>query len=192
MAHQLETGSEQKPRNVFNKFKVERELGLTLIHRHFDLLPGERLVEYENVATPWVMSEVSPLLRGRIHAKRWAFVNDSLYPYEFNFSSHPMDSEYEFNPEFLAAFSSVLREQNLETTLGLAHTPESTWRAGNASLVEFTAGRTSVLVPMTPELENAFLTEAQWVFPCIWDPVKDEGIRSRFCMVKCLGHELDT
>jgi hypothetical protein len=171
---------------------VERDIGLTLVHRHFDLAPDERLVEYQNVATPWLLSEINPVLRGRIHAKRWVFSGGSLFPYEFSFSSHGLDSEYDFDPDFLSAFYSALCDLKLEGTLGLALMSGSTYRAGEPSLVEFTAGRASVLVPMSPELEGSLLTEAQWIFPCIWDPLQDGAgtPQTRFCAVKCIGHEL--
>ena len=40
-------------RELFTKHETDRVFGLVLNHRHFDMGPNERLVEYRGTSVPW-------------------------------------------------------------------------------------------------------------------------------------------
>lgn len=45
-------------RSLFLEHKMDRTYGLMLLHRHFDLSNGERLVEYQGASVPWQHDEL--------------------------------------------------------------------------------------------------------------------------------------
>ena len=49
-------------RSVFQRHGVHQTLGLTVLHRHFDLETGEKLVEFNAVTAPWRMPDSPELL----------------------------------------------------------------------------------------------------------------------------------
>jgi hypothetical protein len=180
-------------RDIFRKYRVEKTLGLSLVHRHFDLSFGERLVEYENVAAPWVLDDVDPQLHQYLQPKSWAFVDDQLYPYEYSFNpAEPRSNTNEPDARFLAEFHAILKAHRLEKTLGLNRANHRIQLMGAMPMVEFTAGRANVLMPITKELEDTYLIEAEWLFPCVWDPVQggNGSPQTRYCVVVCKGHKL--
>jgi hypothetical protein len=164
-------------RTIFQKHAVDHELGLALTHRHFALQPGEQLVEYENVATPWLTSTLNPVLKARLVPKTWAYVEGELYAYEFSFVPAASTSDmkpYEFKQEFLAEFREALLKYGLEETFGLARFPD-TGPCDGVPMMEFTAGRANVMIPVSDGTEGAgpFHPDATWMFPCIWDQSVD-------------------
>lgn len=46
-------------RKVFIDQGMERKFGLAMLHRHFDLEPGEMLVDYEGTSVPWSTGHIS-------------------------------------------------------------------------------------------------------------------------------------
>jgi len=163
-------------RAIFQKHAVDHELGLALTHRHFDLQAGEQLVEYENVATPWLTSTLNPVLKSRLVPKTWAYVDGELYAYEFSFvAAGPGTTRpYEFNQEFLGEFTDALVKYGLEETFGLARFPD-TGPCDGVPMMEFTAGRANITIPVSDGVEGAgpFHPDATWMFPCIWDQSVD-------------------
>lgn len=159
-------------RTIFQKHAVDHELGLALTHRHFALQPGEQLVEYENVATPWLTSTLNPVLKSRLVPKTWSYVDGELYAYEFSFvATGPSNSRaYDFKPEFLDEFKKALVRYGLGETFGLARFPD-TGPCDGVPMVEFTVGRANITVPVSDGMEGAgaFHPGATWMFPCIWD-----------------------
>jgi hypothetical protein len=162
-------------RAIFQKHAVDHELGLALTHRHFDLQPGEQLVEYENVATPWLVSTLQPALKSRLVPKTWAYVDGDLYPYEFSFVSAAAPGStkpYEFKPDFLVEFRNALVKYGLEDTFGLARFPDG-GPCDGVPMMEFTAGRANITIPISDGVGGDFHPDATWMFPCIWDQSVD-------------------
>jgi hypothetical protein len=161
-------------RAIFQKHAVDHELGLALTHRHFDLQPGEQLVEYENVATPWLVSTLQPALKSRLVPKTWAYVDGELYPYEFSFVSATLgsNSPYEFKPDFLVEFRNALVRYGLKDIFGLARFPDGGPCEG-VPMMEFTAGRANITIPISDGVGGDFHPDTTWMFPCIWDQSVD-------------------
>ncbi|KAH0536696.1 hypothetical protein FGG08_006462 [Glutinoglossum americanum] len=179
---------------------MQRTLGLAVLHRHFDLEPGERLVEYNAVTAPWRMPESLKLLRGKVFPKAWAFGAASsseegleLFPYEFGFDPEAGDGAegggVVFRKEFVQELRDVLVREGLVGTYGVCAVGEEEGLPGRR-LLEFTAGRTSVVVPLPGgglgEEEMRRVVEATWVFPCIEGV---DGAKLRLCAKECYGHK---
>jgi hypothetical protein len=45
--------------NLLTAHKMDRTFGVTLLHRHFELDPDERLVEYRGTSIPWVTNKLA-------------------------------------------------------------------------------------------------------------------------------------
>jgi hypothetical protein len=60
-------------KDFFVNAGMDRTFGLSMVHRHFDLMPDQKLVEYNGTSTPWTagisgMREPRPSI--------WAFDED--------------------------------------------------------------------------------------------------------------------
>ncbi|KAH8878716.1 hypothetical protein GQ53DRAFT_81783, partial [Thozetella sp. PMI_491] len=72
-------------RELFVRHEVDRTFGLALLHRHFELQPGERLVDYGGTSVPWHLGKISKDIR----PCNWALGDDVIRPYEFRYSPGP-------------------------------------------------------------------------------------------------------
>ncbi|KAJ4297791.1 hypothetical protein N0V90_005686 [Kalmusia sp. IMI 367209] len=83
---------------LFEKYETKRVFGVVLNHRHFDMSPDERLVEY---AGTWFVSE-----------------DNKCRPYEFHYSPDDDVNEEDSSPDnpkysaFIDSFNALLREKN--------------------------------------------------------------------------------
>ena len=133
-------------RSIFIKNKVHNSMLLSLNHHHFLLQPGESLVEYGDVATPWQLSGLdAKALRDGISGKTWAFFGDKLLPIEFRYS--PNKTQPPAVPvEFVEELGNYLHNHDLANRFGI--TLCDTDRAvNNRSMYETTVGQVSVQVP---------------------------------------------
>ena len=170
---------------MFNKHRTEQQAALSLIHRHFDLEPSERLVEYGRVTAPWVLD---PALEKSVHPKSWRFIGDTMYPYEFEFDPYNKSDHgapQPFDLGFLNDLQDILKEHELLDTFGVALAPPENKK--EPCLVEFTAGRTNVLRPFDEDEAEYLGVEALWTFSCVWNPLTDGDGKPqmRMCRVKC-------
>lgn len=62
--------------NIFVKHGVDKELGIILLHNHFDLSPSEILVQFGNSAVPWQTTR-NPNLTNVVPAA-WRFIEEAL------------------------------------------------------------------------------------------------------------------
>ncbi|KAE8367094.1 hypothetical protein BDV27DRAFT_124462 [Aspergillus caelatus] len=62
---------------------LESTLGVGLLHRHFDLSDKEKLVEFNNVSTPWKNQQGDKHSGGRILPCAWMIDGNGFVPYEF-------------------------------------------------------------------------------------------------------------
>jgi hypothetical protein len=75
------------------KHNLESQLGIGLLHRHFDLKGFEKLVELNNISTPWAVKGEDHM-DGKILPCSWLISGGGkLMPYEFFFSPGPSDGE---------------------------------------------------------------------------------------------------
>ncbi|KAF5712166.1 phosphotransferase enzyme family domain-containing protein [Fusarium mundagurra] len=97
---------------LFKQHKAEHAFGLILNHRHFDMNPDERLVEYRGTSVPWTR------LLDKAKPSSWLFAEDgNCLPYEFHYSpdaagdesESPNDPKYN---EFIRSFNSLLHQKD--------------------------------------------------------------------------------
>jgi len=187
--------------SVFQRHGMHRTVGLTVLHRHFDLEAGEKLVEYNAVTAPWRIPDSLKVLRGKVFPKSWVFNGEGgeLYPYEFGY-----DPDVEgggggfsgFSVAFVQEVREVLARNALVRTYGLCLVSSAVWDPGAPRMLEFTAGRTSVVVPLSGGLDGVemrSIVEATWVFPCVSSMAGVEGggapARLKICALECYGHK---
>jgi hypothetical protein len=187
-------------RSVFLRHGVHQTLGLAVLHRHFDLETGEKLVEYNAVTAPWRMPDSLKIIRGKVFPKSWVFGEDEeLYPYEFGYDPYiGGDTDggrgggfaaVNFSHAFVSEMRDLLKTYGLMRTYGVCLIEERVWDPSMPRLLEFTAGRTSVVVPLAvSEEETKSVVESTWVFPCVAS-VEGEEARLKICAKECYGHK---
>lgn len=179
-------------RSVFLRHGAAQHYGLSIVHRHFELGPGEMLVEYGNVSAPWQIPSIIPILKGRVLPRNWAFVGGALQPYEYRFLSeeqYKQEDELEMSEAFIDNLYDVLAKHGLENVYGPALLPADAHNEAMPPKLEFTAGRSNVTVPFTGQVEEALVEKMVYLFPCI-DPLVGPGHggpRMRHCVV-CVRH----
>jgi hypothetical protein len=174
---------------------VQQTLGLAVLHRHFDLETGEKLVEYNAVAAPWRMTDAMQVIRGKVFPKSWAFAGDDgeLYPYEFGYDPD-VDGGFtaKFSQAFVREMADLLKGNGLARTYGLSLISPDVWDPERPRMLEFTAGRTSVVVPLgegLAEEDMKSVVEATWAFPCVSSMDGAEPSRLKICARECFGHK---
>lgn len=178
---------------------MQQKVALCVVHRHFDLQQREQLVEYNDVIAPWRVEDSPEYLQPGIMPKNWAFIDDgALFPYEFRFNADVRScadtNELPFPLTFSGELYDALKHFGIAETYGLVAIENDDFDATTPPKMEFTAGRTSVLVDMTQDMEDATNVEAAWAFPCsgrlagAFGP--DGGlVKKRACLLQCRGHQ---
>ena len=156
-------------RSVFLRHGVADFLGLSILHRHFDMQPNERLVECQAVVTAWLIPDCLPVVHGEIAAKNWAFINGQLHPYEFRYVASKAVPSGQLTSEFVCDLREALVRHRLEKTYGVGLLPENAQDESQPAWLEFTAGKASVSVPMTAGITESLTSQTMFLFPCI-DP----------------------
>ncbi|KIX10552.1 uncharacterized protein Z518_01635 [Rhinocladiella mackenziei CBS 650.93] len=180
-------------RVVFIKHRVYDHFGLSIIHRHYDLEPGERVVELENVATPWRVPDADKMsiFGGHIVPKNWAYLDGLLHPFEFQYRPEATNPHPEvpcLTTAFVAELHHVLALHDLLGVYGLALLPENAQDETAPGRLEFTAGRANITIPFPDKLKDKTLQSTMYLFPCI-DPLLEpsyKGPRMRHCWT-CVG-----
>ena len=72
---------------VFLEHRVQDVLGVILLHNHFSMKPGQKLVALGNVATPWDVNTASETLM-KVNGTSFRFVNGAITPYKGKAISH--------------------------------------------------------------------------------------------------------
>lgn len=149
--------------DVFVKHGVEKELGIILLHNHFELSPTEMLVQFGNSAVPWQTAK-NPNIANVVPAA-WRFVEEGLAPYEFTYlkSSPAPFLTIEKHGQFLLELLAVLKELNLTEVLGLVVLDDKD--VNSPPLVEIEAGRSTIAVDVdiNPQPEDAWI-HVVWQF----------------------------
>ncbi|KPM35004.1 hypothetical protein AK830_g11563 [Neonectria ditissima] len=152
--------------NVFAKHGVEKELGVILLHNHFDLSPTEILVQFGNSAVPWQTNRNPDL--ANVFPAAWRFVEEGLAPYEFAYSNPNGPSPVPFlavekHGPFLAELLAVLEERKLVDVLGLVVLEDKD--VDSPPLIEIESGRSTIAleVDINPEPEDIWI-HVVWQF----------------------------
>jgi hypothetical protein len=133
---------------VFLRHNANETFVLQLLHRHFDMDPNEKLVEYGPVQNPWPVAADQEFVQGgHVLPKSWRMYNDELHPFEFQFFPA---TEQPRTPVFTKAFVNelrdVLRKTGLDNIVGISLTDPAADSKPD-DLVEITIGRNSMMVP---------------------------------------------
>lgn len=130
-------------RPLLMKHKLETKLGLGLLHRHFKLDEPERLVEINNVSTPWAEGA---FVKANTAPSGWLIRGGKLMPYEFHFS--PADDHATFDIKsaqpFIDEFLLAAKTAGVEDIVALRLFPGQGYRG----CLEVTQDRANInLVP---------------------------------------------
>jgi hypothetical protein len=118
---------------LVKKRSLEEKVGLGLLHRHFDLEDGEKLVEFHNISTPWSVDidEISLPVGGEILPTSWRIQDGKFMPYEFYFAplnGRPTFKSFDLTDlsirGFLKEFVHATKIANLEGYISLRLCPE--------------------------------------------------------------------
>lgn len=142
-----------------------------MLHRHFDIQPGERVVEFGNVSTPWMVADEERLNGGRIVPRSWRFLDGKLRAYEYGFN-HPGQQDYseaDLPPAFVHEVGAFLTEASLDGVLGL-----NSIGGQDTGRIELNGGRVNFTVPavglpVTADGEVDYAAEHRptvWSFGC--------------------------
>lgn len=109
-------------KDFFVEAGMETTFGLVMLHRHFDIMPEQKMVEYRGTSSPWVtiagMTELKPTV--------WAFDEDTrLRPTEFRYTREDT-REVSFGQaelRFIASLREKLVAHGLMELFGLARYP---------------------------------------------------------------------
>ncbi|KAI1194640.1 hypothetical protein F5X97DRAFT_346526 [Nemania serpens] len=132
-------------RDIFERYDIASEVGLSLLHKHFTIEEGEMVVEFGHVSTPWPVPSNGKVAGGYVVPRSWRFMSGKLVPYEFGFN-HPAQSEYKeygLPTGFVEEVATFLSNTDLEDVLGIC-------AIGNAELegrIEMNRGRVNFTVP---------------------------------------------
>jgi hypothetical protein len=177
--------------DLFLKYNIHETYGVSLLHRHFDMDAGEKLVENGSVSAPWAYHQPDDdLYGGSVVPRSWMFSDGALYPYEFGYNSRLSQAypSMPINNDFLAEFHELLEEHHLTDILGL--TSVSPLAPGSMKY-EKTWGRAMVVFTMAEDALDAMGKEtinALWYFGSV-KPSAANGYRVMGCAVACKCHD---
>lgn len=125
-------------RLLFQQYKTDRTFGLVLNHRHFDISPNERLVEYQGTLVPWqnMVANTKP-------SSWFVSEDDECLPYEFYYSPRDDKDDSPNQPEysdFVKSFNQLLRQKDAFGLFGLCRYPGDDFEGR----VEITEGRANI------------------------------------------------
>ncbi|PPQ83200.1 hypothetical protein CVT25_004259 [Psilocybe cyanescens] len=153
-------------RKIFLDFDVQTKYGLALLHNHFPLKEGQRLVDYHSTATAWEVDDdvsvVSRKYNGQVVPRAYMFENDDIIPYEFTFVSGSVEEDPVSGDEpFFNALNQTLTSLGLEKLFGVRDLQDY----DSEKTVEITEGEANIMLPRSNEtFTDATLLEALWVF----------------------------
>ena len=186
---------------IFKKHYLEEVLGVGLVHRHFSISPNEKLVEFNNITTPWSgiklssnhSAKIPNSANGLVTETSWVLdANDKWMPFEFSFDPQGTttvvnleDAQYQ---EFLREYTTALKQNGFDKILGLTAWPGAGYTGG----LEFCSGRGNiVLTPdqTTAEDGNANNVQTAWFWHPEWlQPYKGKKKSNRCCCDKAGPH----
>ncbi|KAF9473385.1 hypothetical protein BDN70DRAFT_885900 [Pholiota conissans] len=154
-------------RQAFLDFGVQEKYGIALLHNHFPLQANQRLVDYRNTATAWLVDdEVSPVstkYNGQIVPRAYMFEKDDIVPYEFSFVSAAENdgvTDVATDVQFFNVLNQTLTSLGLEKLFGVRDLRDHDNNLG----VEITEGEANIMLPHDGTHSPSELIEALWVF----------------------------
>jgi hypothetical protein len=144
---------------IFRDFGVHDQLALTLLHKHFHMEAGQKLVGMGNVAMPLDCRADPSETSANIHGSSFRFVDGKVVPYEFSWDNAPPPHSDEPIQGFVNAFRRVLSTHDLIDVLGFATLTGDLDTIG----MEFTQGNCNITLPFDPHPASGSV-EALWHF----------------------------
>lgn len=172
--------------DIFVRHGVQSSIGLTLLHNHFRLNDGDKMVNYGAVAYPWAMGTASEETVRNVYPLAWRFTDgDGIAPYEFGYVQGGSD-EPELQTKSLAPFleelHEVLKAHALTGLFGLRLLDATVAMPG----VEFTSGNANITLPREAfAAEEGRNVEALWVFEKSLEGASSEATVYRVCKAYC-------
>ena len=134
------------------KYGLEEKVGLGLLHRHFALGNGEKLVELNNISTAWDVEddETSSPVGGQILPTAFLIQDGRFMPYEFCFT--PINRQPTFKSvdltdpniqSFLEEFVRAVKDAGLDGYVSLRVSPEGNFD----KTLEVTQSKSNVNLP---------------------------------------------
>ncbi|KAL7811224.1 hypothetical protein V8C44DRAFT_358396 [Trichoderma aethiopicum] len=143
---------------VFLKHQVQDALGIILLHNHFPMETGQKLVSLGNVATPWdanIVSEHSTNITGT----SFRFLDGAVTPYEFSHGVDEIPLEKKDYQVFLVKLLAIFEKWGLKDVLGICLLPD----IGEAIGTEFTCDNVNVTLPVDLHPMSGTI-DAMWHF----------------------------
>lgn len=147
-------------RQFFLDNAAHKDYGIALLHKHFDIGKGERIVEYGHTSTPWKVGQeerdVLPQYAGHIVPRSFRLHQGAATAYEFAYSTTGTPSS---ESSFVTDGLEMLKNLGLDQIFGLRllgdHNPHLS--------VEVTEGKANIM--LSPEgIPPTELIEALYVF----------------------------
>lgn len=163
-------------KEVFTDFFINNGMdqifGLAMLHRHFDLAPGEIMVNYNSTSTAWSatpgpgMDEPQPTM--------WDFTSSGkLIPTEFRYAKGHRLEMGEKELAFAAKFKNLLEQLKLTVKLGLVEYPGDDYEGS----CEITMGQSNINLKPGDFPDGLVQTDTAWFF--------SPAIRKRGCRCTC-------
>jgi hypothetical protein len=154
---------------LFLRHGVQRKLGVMVLHKHFDMTPDEKLVEFGSVTTPWALPggvDAHQVFGGKVVPRSWTFSDGHLYPIEFGFNPPGIENfpHLEFEEEFVRELYDLFRQLEIDDVIGLTVLDNEIHDVPYG--VEKTVGRVSITLPSIPETQPIDAIESVWTFGC--------------------------
>ncbi|KAK7420721.1 hypothetical protein QQZ08_010256 [Neonectria magnoliae] len=109
-------------RNFFIAHSMENKFGLSMLHRHFDLSPGEMLVDYDGTSVPWPEGSIRGMKRPQPAV--WAYSPAGHFrPTEFRYSEKDDLVMGESELRFMDMFKDLINQYNAVDLFGLCRYP---------------------------------------------------------------------
>lgn len=101
--------------NIAKRGNQNDSYGVTLIHRHTEVMPGFRIFDFGQTLQPFPIGDKEDNLYGAtIRPKSYAFRQNSWMPYEFELGDHE-----EIDEEFFANCQKLVQQFELVDYIGL-------------------------------------------------------------------------
>lgn len=137
--------------------QMQDKYGIALLHRHFAVQDGHRLVDLRHVSAEWAVpseTEITQKYNGWIFPRTFRRFDEVATPYEFSYAEQvPI-----YDHAFMDSFFDLLKELGLDLVFGLRLLDDH----DRALRMEVTEGKVNLMMPLeaVPE-DNAF--EALWI-----------------------------
>ncbi|KAI0528351.1 hypothetical protein GGR58DRAFT_519114 [Xylaria digitata] len=155
-------------KDFFVREGMDRTFGLALMHRHFDIGEGEKLVEYEGTSAVWP-SVVNGMEDPHPHI--WSFSQSgNLTPTEFRYSNGQSTKMGEKELAFFTKFKGLLDQYEVTDLFGLAQYPGDDFNG----TCEITVGNTNINLKPADYPEDLVSVDTVWFFS---EPLWKRGCR---------------